>query len=297
MAWNAYPLELRLHGPLHIGWLVLGNVQFTRPYVPARTLWGAVTARLTRQLPWPTAKDYADTGAEVKKWLAFTYAYPVDDGRVLYPVYADGAMVYGPGPARMSAEDFAWRFLASYASTALNYPESSAHAGSLHELEYLSPWPRPASERPTEQPTRLLGYIFVDKTCPPNWWARAQVALKEFRLGGEGRYGFGRVTGRLQVLAANDRLFGLYNVDLSGDRPIILLTDEAVLLAHTQATGGFKVLTGVIEPLVGRNWHRSRGAGRELVILDKDKTCLAPGSYVTGLRQVQIGPYGIWEGK
>ncbi len=290
MAWNAYRLELTLHGPLHIGWRVLGNVQFTRPYVPVRTLWGAVTARLTRQSPCPTAQDYAHTGAEVENWLAFTYAYLLDDGRALYPVYTDGTVVYGPGA--MSAEEFSWRFLATYASTALNYPESSAHIGSLHEVEHLAPWPRTATGRLAKQPIQLLGYIFVDQTCPAGWWAQVQVALAEFRLGGEGRYGFGHVTGRLHPLAASERLFGLYEVDLSGSRPAVLLSGEVVLLAHTPAVGGLEVLAGELEPLVGRNWHPQRGAGRELVAVASD--CLAPGSRVRGLQRAEIGPNGLW---
>ena len=73
MTWTAYQVSFRLLSPLHIGWRKLGNLQQTRPYVPGRSLWGALTARLTREL---VGCNYRCIGAKVDKELAFTYFYP-----------------------------------------------------------------------------------------------------------------------------------------------------------------------------------------------------------------------------
>lgn len=57
--WQWYQLILRLLTPTHISWNKIGNVQRTRPYITGRALWGALTARLTRdQHATPTAANY-----------------------------------------------------------------------------------------------------------------------------------------------------------------------------------------------------------------------------------------------
>ncbi len=58
---------------MHMGWRKLGNLQQTRPYVTGRSLWGAFTARLTREFG---QNSYEKVGDQVDHDLAFTYFYP-----------------------------------------------------------------------------------------------------------------------------------------------------------------------------------------------------------------------------
>jgi hypothetical protein len=73
MTWTAYHVTLRLLAPMHIGWRKLGNLQQTRPYVTGRNLWGALTARLTRELG---SNKYEFVGKQVDDCMRFTYFYP-----------------------------------------------------------------------------------------------------------------------------------------------------------------------------------------------------------------------------
>src|SRR5690348_1055610 len=108
MSWEVYPVAFRLHSPVHIGWRKVGNLQQTRPYLIGRTLWGALTARLTRE---QGGTKYDDVGRAVDKLLTFTYFYPSTE----------------PHPEKVTLwpwarqwDEFAWTFLNSYASTALD---------------------------------------------------------------------------------------------------------------------------------------------------------------------------------
>ena len=110
---------------MHMGRTKLGNLQITRPYVHGKSLWGALTARITRDTP-SLDNNYQEVGQRVSEELAFSYFYPtISDEVTLWP-WDD-------------AERFAWHFLGSYASTALNYNQNSAAEGSLHETEFIAP--------------------------------------------------------------------------------------------------------------------------------------------------------------
>src|ERR1051326_8782018 len=96
MAWGFYELRFRLLSPLHIGHQKIGNIQRTRHYVPARTLWGALTARLTRDakacaLTGVDEGDYVGMGALIKQQIAFSYFFPaVKDQPPVLPNYEIG---------------------------------------------------------------------------------------------------------------------------------------------------------------------------------------------------------------
>ncbi len=153
MTWTAYRITWRLLAPMHMGWRKLGNLQQTRPYVTGRSLWGAFTAMLTRELGH---NDYGRVGAQVDKDLAFTYFYPSVDTE---------AVTIWPWPQLENeyfSEEFAWLFLGSYASTALENGRS-AEERSLHETEFIAPYTR------NGQPVYLIGYIFEREGCQLDW--------------------------------------------------------------------------------------------------------------------------------
>jgi len=202
MTWTAYQVSFRLLTPLHIGWRKLGNLQQTRPYVTGRSLWGALTARLTRELG---RRDYPDIGKGVNQQLAFTYFYP--------SIQLDGSLLW-PWPDQW--DEFAWTFLGSYASTALENAHN-VEAGSLHETEFIAPYTREG------EPTYLVGYIFendnlkLDRQSPlVNW----QSVLEKLQFGGERSYGWGRVELEGCKVVTDGKCFD-YDLQLNGDRPLL----------------------------------------------------------------------------
>ncbi len=284
MAWKAYEIVFRLRMPLHSGWRKVGNLQMTRPYVTGRMLWGALTMRLTRdeaedEAATDSAK-YAEIGNKVHKNLAFTYFYPAlkveNEFKVNWPWENEA--------------DFRRRFLGSYASTALVYPQQSASEGSLHEVEFLSP-----HTIDDGQPVYLLGYIFEKKNgCSLKW----REALHRLQLGGERGYGWGRAEPADDAPReiTTDRIFDdAVTFDNSGERPSLTVTGKHHLLAHTKADEGLSI-EGEIEPLVGREWRSTNTdnqyAGQHVEYND---VCFVPGSRLNERTNFFVDKLGIWK--
>lgn len=281
MSWHAYRVILRLCSPMHIGQTKIGNVQRTRPYVTGRVLWGAFTQRLTRdrfhgQGPANRFEQYDAVGWEVHSLLAFTYFYPVTDpgGNVTLWPWDDG---------------FRSRFLSTYASTALTYPQQSADEGTLHEVEFISPRTQDSDEQ-----VYLVGYIFACEGAP-EW----KPALRRLQLGGERGYGWGRV----ELVRDPDPwdgkpLFdGRYTVNPDAWPPVLTAGANARLLAHAlvaefEGRKPIQDAQGEIEPLVGRE---TAPDGRFGVQISKARVCYAPGGKAKAGTRVRIGRYGVWE--
>lgn len=293
MEWQVYRVIFQLRTPLHIGQSKVGNVQLTRPYVTGRVLWGALTARLVRDQYQGkgSATDpglYQKVGEIVHKQLAFTYFYPAlqvgDDYQVVWPWENEAT--------------FRARFLGSYASTALIYPNHSASEGSLHEVEFITPHTQDEGI-----PVYLVGYIFAQKNAS-NW----RSALHRLQLGGERGYGWGRIAlVKEPEPLAKQRLFGWYAVEPDLWPPVLQAQDKGKagegipLLAHTlaatdnntshQAEPGIK---GRIEPLVGRETQMDKKSSFGATISDA-RICWTPGTTVPVGTRVVIGSYGIWD--
>jgi len=268
MTWTACKIVLRLLTPLHVGAGQLGNVQRTRPYVTGKSLWGALTARLTRDYS-DLGGNYGEVGQRVNEELAFSYFYP-----------AVGETV-DLWPWDETTDEFAWRYLGAYASTALDYGRSAAEEGSLHETEFIAPVTRDG------QPVYLVGYIFERQGCALRW----QEALPWLQLGGERTYGWGRVKPSL-IMPADGSFFGLDATQLAGERPTLRLTSGSPLLAHAPAVGANAVAAeGRLMPLVGRETQAADRHGQCVAFLG---IYWEPGSTVTADATFAIGPYGIW---
>lgn len=285
MSWRAYQVIFRVRSPVHIGWVKIGNLQRTRPYVTGRVLWGALTMRLRRDEAngTPTANDFAQyqaMGEKVKRRLNFTYFYPAlkesDSYRIAWP---------WDNPAL-----FRSRFLSSYTSTPLNYPAQSAAEGMLHEAEFIS-----SNCLDTGEPVYLQGIIFEREGCPPDWSATWQAALHRLQLGGERGYGWGRIE-RIEIneLADGQLLFGDQAACvLSGDQVGIQLKNKQRLLAHA-AAGAFHA-EGEVEPLVGREWRPSQVRRNQIgQHVEFSGICFMPGSVALQECLVKIGDFGIW---
>lgn len=275
MSWRAYKVVFRLRSPLHIGWRKVGNLQLTRPYVPARTIWGALTARLTRDCKGRTANGsslYEKVGRKINQYLAFTYFYPAlfegDKYRVFWP-WEDESY-------------FRYRFLSSYVSTALAYPEQSAAEGSLHEVEFLSPYTTDSGEQ-----VFLLGYIFERNGCELNW----RDVLSRLQLGGERSYGWGKIElGDNGVISWKEKwLFsedGRFCFDDGEDRPRIIMKENSFLPAHAEIESG--QVQGQVEPLVSREWVGYTGEQIKCI-----SVAYVPGSTIRQKMCFEIGDFGL----
>ena len=281
MAWRCYQLTYELRSPLHIGYNKVGNLQRTRYYLPARNLWGALTERLTRcgfasgGMP---AGNYQKIGRWVQEHCAFTYFYILENDGLLQPRYSDEGLCYGP----LTTADFERRYLDSLVTTALSPQSTSAETGSLHEVEFISPYPLDGGA--VWDRTRLQGWIFVDDgACA--LWPQIRQALEGLSIGGERRYGFGRL--RLVGDPTEGQSCG-YEVDR--DRPRLRLNSGDPLPAHTPVDN--VPARGLVEPLVGRETRSSARFGGQLI---NAQICWVPGSVLGADACLDIQPSGVWK--
>ena len=266
MTWTAYQVTFRLLSPLHIGWRKLGNLQQTRPYVTGRSLWGAFTARLTREFG---SNDYEGVGKQVDQQLAFTYFYP--------STQPDNVLLW-PWPDQW--DEFAWTFLGSYASTALENVRN-AEAGSLHETEHIAPYTR------TGQQVYLIGYIFEKDNCHLKW----QSVLNRLQLGGERGYGWGRVSSKGKPRQVSNNECFAYKLIPNSARPLLSAQKATRLLAHMIVKDDKEVRGVNVEPLVGRETRNSAAFGKEH---SSAEICWLPGGNVNKAETFQIQQKGLW---
>lgn len=311
--WIAYEVAFQLLAPLHIGWRKVGNLMQTRPYVTAKNLWGALTSRLARdraegQGRKANPQDYRRVGEEVSESLAFTYLFPAlapDPLEALYPVQAGDGPVYGRD--RLSVELFDYLLLDTYASTALDAQRYAAEEGSLHEVEMIRPRTRPldgtrlggqhgADADALGVPVYLVGYVLVRDGGPRGWLD----AWKHLQIGGEHRYGWGRVRLTNCIPATSKKLFGLLDlIEPTVDRPILVAGAEGPALAHALAVqfdgaSPLASVAGTVEPLVGRETRMDEKPGFG-ALPSQPRICWTPGATIPQGARIAIGQYGIWE--
>lgn len=308
MSWKCYELNYKAKSAVHIGYgSQLGIVSRTRYYLPGKTMWGAVTAVLSRRIMERYDSGiYNKIGEFVKNHLIFSYFYPVKGTDMLYPHYTEEGLGFGSKGDKefvMSKEEFEKELISSYVSTALDKTSRTAEEGSLHEFELISP-------------VEFVGYLFtnLEKNHGNTSYgipifvregeeAKIEVeikgekveifeAIKELQVGGERSYGFGKLELKDTEIKQRERVFKRYEVVLDAERPRI--TAE-IALAHVMIKDDkgeyldtLANIHGDIEPLVWREWSE-RGTGQKPQF---GGIALVPGSRFD-LNAMEIGPYGI----
>ena len=286
----AYHIVFRLESPLHIGWRKIGNLMQTRYYVPGRSFWGAVTANLTR---WLGETNYREMGKWVKEHLRFGYFFLAENPDTpLYPHLLECHLVYGPNSLEQAK--FERRFLSSIASTAITPDSNSAEEGSLHEVEFIK------SSLGIGSPVYLVGHLFVhqdekidihiDDVNIQGVSLFSQV-IADFQVGGERRYGFGRLVLQRDVCREVNDVFGYTLSQQNGSHEVTVPRGSPVL-AHAIANNSS--MSGFIEPLVSREWSQQKGPGHQLTLLGMP---FVPGSIVCLETTFLIDYYGVWECK
>ena len=137
--------------------------------------------------------------------------------------------------------------------------------------------------------TRLCGWVFLDdmgreRLGNEGKWRKW---LGELQVGGERRYGFGRL--RLVEMKSFGNLEN-YTVQLETDRPRVAIPGDGVILAHALAEG--VEARGMVEPVVGR--ETSGDSTRFGTKLTTGRVCWAPGSIVNHETAFQVSETGIW---
>jgi len=294
MQWKCYKLIYKTISPIHIGYHTLGFIQRTRTYIPGKNIWAVITERLTRRL-WPDVQNkerpYENIGREVANSILPTYFYPaIEEMKLLFPSASSSHLGI---PASIEP-----LLMCSFGETAIDPSKLGAEEGSLHETEYIV-------NKIDGKDVYFIGYLFLKEGARINakgiGWAEGEIVLKdlvkEIQVGGNRRYGFGRLSLKDCSEESKD-IFSLYNIDLTNERPKVTnLNQDTPLLAHTDVEKA-RYIQGDIEPLVGREWRQKKsetnqgiGAGHRL---SQAKICWMPGSIVKNIQTFTIGEQGIW---
>lgn len=254
MSWSLYRWLWQLEAPLHIGMPPAGSINRCRLYVPARALWGALTAEVARNQSG-TFPDYQGIGNRLKQETRLSYLFPAmqvhRQWRAWLPVYRNGkGLVWQSEGSNAELEDrvFRMRLLSTRPGTAIEPESDTAADGSLRETEIVNAVWREATGVPGSR-VAFVGYLVV-----PNATAKSADTIRIagcnvpdiLWVGGDTRYGFGK----LQRLACEPakNFFGC-TVDLSGPDPGV---DSPRLLAHADVADGTQSsLLGQQEIVVG----------------------------------------------
>ena len=254
MSWSLSRWVWRLEAPLFVGMSPAGALNRCRPYVPARALWGAVTAEIARLKSGESFPNYEGVGGEVKRSCRFTYLFPAEkrDGRFLawLPKFEKEKglrwCLQDCGKS-WSDRDFRRRLLDSRPGTAIVPESDSALEGSLRHTECISPWWRDSnSQGETAAPVLLLGYVFWQDSDRH----RQLQDIETLFIGGDTRYGLGKIR-RIDMSSSDDNVFGK-PVRPDREHPEI---GSDIVLGHAPEDGGTEEMRGAKELLGG--WDRN----------------------------------------
>lgn len=309
MTWKAYRHVYRAMSPIHIGWHTLGYIKLTRHYIPGKTVWGAMTANLTRTYGPENIETYEAVGALLRTDVRISYFYPaIDWNNCLMPQYTDSGLIYGDiNRDHYLKDEFESLFVGSFGQTAILPQSNTAEDESLHESEYIV---SAINEDGECKQVFFVGYLFVKEGASLNGQniitedGRISItpAIRELFVGGDSKYGWGRL--KLSNNPENEEhQTGVFRYEFTseGGAPCIRIPEGSSLPAHLKIESGMKV-KGDIEPVVGRDWgdikdsqgREKSGAGQRV---SKANICWVPGSVMAEqVRQtLRIGEFGILE--
>ncbi len=296
MSWSLYRWTWQLESPIHMGMAPAGSINRCRLYVPARALWGAVTAELARKKAAAQFPDYQQIGNEVKNRVSFTYLYPAeksgDRWHAWLPQYECGlGLVWkreDNSKQSLPDRDFRMRLLHTRPGTAIDPASDTAEEGSLRETECMNTFWREMDGR-ASSPVGLVGCVLVQNAASASSvdlkLPDDLQSLRTLYVGGDTRYGLGKLR-RVGELNLVSNIFGQL-VELREAEPVVR---SARVLAHTYyATNAMR---GSREALRGWNDGKQETAGTD------GKPLWVPGSVARdGAARFRMDRDGIWHVK
>jgi hypothetical protein len=292
MIWQLYRWTWKVISPLFIGATPAGTLNRCRLYVPARALWGAVTADIARnKANTHTFPEYSEVGRKIETDFRFSYLYPAeqigDRYLVWLPEYVSGrGFVWRREDSKDSKDSKADRcfkrnLLYTRPGTAIEPSSDSAHEGSLRETECIQPYWR-KDDTVSFAPVFMVGYAFSRND---GIWKEIEAACRVLFVGGDTRYGLGQI--QCMKIENSEKLF---DCDVHSDfcNPVV---KGKRILGHAHDQSGNGDLTGSRERLL--SWDRQKG--NQLTKIAGDDTLWAPGSCnQTSEHTWDIDEKGIW---
>ncbi len=281
MSWRLYRWVWLVESPLAVGAPPAGSLNRCRLYVPARTLWGALTAERARATVGAERPKYKEVGETLARDTRLTYLFPAEpDGdrwMTWLPRHEEGrGLVWRREDDVSDIEDRAFRrrLMTSRANTAINPRSNAADEGSLRETECVADRWRDSGAR-----VAMVGYVFLAPGT--DFWAAPNLVIQ---LGGDTRYVLGRL--RLIEPLEESNVWGRRTVPVGSGSPSVC---SRTVLAHADATDGVaEEPRGALELLAG--WDRG-----QLQALDSGRPLWAPGSSWAQELDWEIASNGIWK--
>lgn len=267
MGWKAYRLVYQAKSPIHIGWHTLGYIKLTRCYITGKAMWGAFTANLTRTGEEKNPEAYIKYGKLFREDVLLSYFYPaIDPDLPLLPEFTADGLKYGD----YTESEFESLFIKSYGQTAILPDSNTAEDESLHESEFIAP-----CVGEDQSPVCFVGYIFIKDGAKTEdnqlvGWDSGNIQLKgalsEIFVGGDRKYGWGRLLLNDREAKTHKNKFFGYPLELEADRPEITVTSQNPIPAHVTIINNLR-FKGDIEPVVSREFatENKMGFGRKLV--------------------------------
>jgi hypothetical protein len=288
MIWESRRWVWRLEAPLFIGMPPSESLNRCRLYVPARTIWGAVTAELARS-EGDAFPDYPGIGERIREHCRFTYFYPAEESngeyRAWLPKFVEAKGMlwrredFADGNDQWSKSDREFRrcLLHARPATAIDPDSDSAAEGTLRETECLLPrWRDGHGNGGVSTPVYLAGYVLAkDREI-----LRSLESRDILFLGGDTRYGLGKV--RRVSMETGDGVFGM-EMDSTDDDPIVK-GDRTLAHALAENGSGAEGIRGISEMSGG--WNRGKALEKRIA--------WAPGSAFSQSRFWRIGRDGFW---
>lgn len=240
MGYTCFEIRFKAKSPIFIGSRKIGFIQQTQRYIPGKTMWGAITANVTRKLIEQgvkyNPKVYEDVGKCIKDSVKNTYFFPEiisneDETNlcIFNPKFSKDGLKYGS----YSEKEFESVFISSFVSTATIGNRNSAMDENLHETEYILNkvildynYKNESNSNLTYYKPKQVywkGYIFLkddnSRKCSIKNSEKFEdieiryeeksiklfEAINEIRVGGDLRYGFGTLELRKdKVLKKNE---------------------------------------------------------------------------------------------
>lgn len=286
MTWNLFRWVWRLEAPLFIGMPPAGALNRCRLYVPARVLWGAATAEMSRSRDGDSFPDYGKLGWEIGLNCRFTYLYPAERISGNYLVWlpefkqSRGLIWRRQDGKEISDREFRQSLLDARPGTAIAPETDSASEGTLRETECINPrWRNSSGHEEGQRPVFLLGYLFLRN----NSFRRQMENIETLLVGGDTRYGLGKMSRECWDELSSDQCVFNYHACTSKDEPQIIGNIvlghalEPWLNVYSRMCGTKELLSGWDQ---GTQW--------------KGSLAWIPGSYSENKHTWSIDNYGYW---